>query len=181
MTRTTLYSILLIFGIALAFSACKNREKIQEPEAEISANTSTDPAQVDSVIIPEVDTPEEPVQVLYYERTVCFGRCPSFVFTAMSNGSCTYNGRNFVDRIGQYTGTIDPAQFESVFQIAEELDYASLDDKYDNPMVTDLPATITGVKGKQVINRYQGPDLKKLYTALDSLTEQVVWKMVDKQ
>lgn len=177
MIRTTLYSILMLLGFSLALASCKNREKIQEPEAEVTAEV----AQVDSVIVPEVATPEEPTEVLYYERTVCFGRCPSFVFKAMSDGNCTYNGRNFVDRIGEYTGSIDPSEFEKIYAIAEELSFASLDDKYDNPMVTDLPATIVGVKGKTVINRYQGPDLKKLYTALDSLTEQIVWKKADKQ
>lgn len=179
-TNTVLSMIMLLFAGSLILTSCKNKVKLQEQEAPV-VEVEAPVEMGDSAIVGEPMEPEEPVQVLYYERTVCFGRCPSFVFTAMSDGSCTYNGRNFVDRIGEYTGVIDPMQFKAVFQIAEELNYSSLDDKYDNPMVTDLPATITGVNGKQVINRYQGPDLKKLYTALDSLTEQVVWKMVDKQ
>lgn len=59
------------------------------------------------------------------------------------------------------------------------LGYDTLQEKYDQPMVSDLPATITVIDGKRVMNRYQGPDLKLLYAELDSMILRVNWEGVE--
>lgn len=171
----TLYFSLIIVGLAI--SSCKNKDQITAVE---ETQTQVEEMKGDSAVVGEVKEVQEKVarEVLYFEQTACFGTCPSFTFSAMSDGSCSYTGRNFVDRIGQYKGTIDPSAYAEVYMVANKLNYDTLQTTYDNPMVTDLPASITTIKGKKVTNRYQGPDLGMLYDALDSLVEKVAWEKV---
>jgi hypothetical protein len=115
-------------------------------------------------------------QVIYYQRTHCFGTCPVFRFTALADGSCTYEGINFVDRIGTHTGRVEPGKVKAISALASSMNYFSLDTLYDDQYLMDLPAVITIIDGKTVINRYQGPDLNALYTSLDALIEDVQWE-----
>jgi hypothetical protein len=115
-------------------------------------------------------------QVIYYERTHCFGTCPVFRFTASSDGTCAYEGINFVDRIGKHIGSVEPAKVQAIAALANSMNYASLDTLYDDQYLMDLPAVITIIDGKTVINRYRGPDLSALYTSLDALIEDVQWE-----
>ena len=60
---------------------------------------------------------------------------------------------------------------------AQSIGYMKLNDKYDNPVVTDLPATESSVKingvRKSITNRYQGPkELKEFEDFIDSMLEQ---------
>lgn len=123
----------------------------------------------------QMDGGEGTRQVIYYERTHCFGTCPVFRFTALADGSCTYEGINFVDRIGTHTGSVEPAKVQAISALARSMNYASLDTLYDDQYLMDLPAVITIIDGKTVVNRYRGPDLKALYTSLDELIEDVQW------
>jgi hypothetical protein len=55
-----------------------------------------------------------------------------------------------------------------------------LADSYDNPHVTDLPTTTTGIKNgekmKTVAARYKSPkELQELYQVLDEMIEAATW------
>ena len=54
--------------------------------------------------------------------------------------------------------------------------YDTLQSRYDNPMVTDLPANIITINGKTVFNRYGGPDLDDIYTQIQRLVGSTDWK-----
>jgi hypothetical protein len=54
-----------------------------------------------------------------------------------------------------------------------------LQSEYDNPRVTDLPATITEIDGKRVKVRYGGPDLNNLYTALQIVLDETPWAEIE--
>ncbi|MDG1780670.1 MAG: DUF6438 domain-containing protein [Flavobacteriales bacterium] len=173
MRQLPLYIIAVIF---LSIVACKGKKDVAQP-------APPPPPTIDTMAVvteePTPEVPAEPVQAFYYERTVCFGTCPSFSFEVFSDGKCTYNGRNFVDMIGMYKGQATEAQMNAIRLQAIALGYDTLQEKYDQPMVSDLPATITVIDGKRVMNRYQGPDLKLLYAELDSMILRVNWEGVE--
>lgn len=160
--------------MVLSVVACKSRKDVAEEVMPIP--------QVDTAVVAVPETSESPVEkseVIYYERTVCFGTCPSFVFTVESDGSCVYKGRNFVDMIGTYKGSVTEEQINTIRLQALALGYDTLQARYDQPMVSDLPSTITAIDGKRVLNRYHGPDLSRLYARLDSLILKVKWEDVE--
>jgi hypothetical protein len=76
---------------------------------------------------------------------------------------------------GSYLGTVSSDAFESAARIAESASYWELESSYDNPMIMDLPAVETTLRGHTVYNRHGGPDLKALYAALDSVVFGVNW------
>ncbi|MFM1932297.1 MAG: hypothetical protein RL226_1600, partial [Bacteroidota bacterium] len=168
---TEAMNVKLAFVVALVlFAGCKNRKNTAEAEPV---------APIDETMEVITEQPqEEPVErmVLYYERTSCFGTCPSFTFAVSSSGAATYEGRNFVNRIGKYTGQIEYTQIYRIIRTSERYGYDTLQTSYDNPMVMDLPSVITEINGKRVENRYRGPDLEALYSEFDTLIEQVNWQ-----
>ncbi|MFT6182702.1 MAG: hypothetical protein ACJAU0_000880 [Flavobacteriales bacterium] len=156
----------------LSVFACKSRKDMEKDTLPM--------AQSDTVVVIEpvtpVERPTEKSEVIYYERSSCFGTCPSFIFTVDSEGQCNFKGRNFVDMIGDYKGTVAEEQVNAIRLQALTLGYDTLQGRYDNRMVSDLPSTITSIDGKRVVNRYNGPNLNLLYNSLDTLIVKVVWE-----
>jgi len=155
----------LVFGVILILAfGCKSRKQLQEEGVELP------PPPVSEIIDLPSDT------LIWYRRTACFGQCPSFDFYVQRDGKAFYEGRNFVDLIGTYQGTADLKEIQRVIEISDELGYQELEGKYDNQFISDLPSTQTIILGKMVLNRYQGPDLRKLYNGIDSVIVKIDWR-----
>ena len=110
--------------------------------------------------------------VISLTKTPCFGACPIFTWEVRNDRSCTYEGKRFVDSVGYFTAQIQKADFDRIMHVADSIDYWSMNEQYDNKMVTDLPAVHTSIyrEGKMVnvMNRYEGPkSLRALYEAMD--------------
>jgi hypothetical protein len=76
------------------------------------------------------------------ERTACFGYCPIYKVTLRSNGTISYNGREYVELKGAYEGTV--YGFDRLAQLILSRGYFNLKDNY-TVNATDLPSTITSV------------------------------------
>lgn len=177
-----LLAVYLPLVTILALGSCKNKDKMvaEEPKAETTAQALGDSVVVN--IPNNDDLPKRADTLVYYQRTMCFGSCPSFIFVARSNGKCYYEGQNFVDLIGEYRGDCDSALIQPVLDLADRIGYDTLQTVYDNPMVTDLPSVITEIEGKRVMNRYGGPNLSELYSAIDAVIAEIDWeRQEDKQ
>tara|TARA_B100001057_G_scaffold467189_1_gene525090 strand:- start:399 stop:896 length:498 start_codon:yes stop_codon:yes gene_type:complete len=131
---------------------------------------------------------EEEFQPALYQKTMCFGPCPAFTFAVDASGLATLS----IDRPlriaplnalppGSYRAKLTDASSWNtrVDAAAREVKYSSLDSLYDNPKVTDLPATITLWDGKSVTNRYNGPDLTTLYAAFDAAMAALIWRPIE--
>lgn len=165
--------LLIGLGFFLLSAGCQRKAAevvVQEPEP-VSDHLAIEEEEVTD--IPQVMDP-----VVYYERTHCFGTCPVFTFTMTSSGKCTYEGRNFVDMIGVYEADAGNQAIDRIIEAAEAVNYFGLQDSYDDPMVMDLPASITRINGKEVMKRMGGPDLRSLYSVLDELIEELEWTAV---
>ena len=123
-----------------------------------------------------------------YKKTMCFGPCPAFTFEVNATGFATLT----IDRPlresplselppGAYRTQMTDASAwnDRMKAAAEQVHYASIDSLYDNPRVTDLPATITEWNGKSVTNRYNGPDLTTLYAAFDEVMSALNWRPIE--
>ena len=123
-----------------------------------------------------------------YKKTMCFGPCPAFTFEVTATGAATLS----IDRPlresplselppGAYRAQMNDASAwnDRINAAAEQVFYASLDSLYDNPRVTDLPATVTEWNGKSVSNRYNGPDLTTLYAAFDEAMSALNWRPIE--
>ena len=53
--------------------------------------------------------------------------------------------------------------------------FDTLQSRYDDPKVMDLPANIVTIEGQTVYNRYGGPNLNDLYTRIERLVGTVEW------
>jgi len=162
--------VVLSLGVMFLF-ACKNKEEV----------VVTKPEAISEVVEPASIEPEAPADspldtVLFYRRTACFGMCPSFDFVVRRSGTAFYKGRNFVDLIGTYQGSTSEESIIQIIAKANELRYDTLQREYDNRLVSDLPSVQTEINGQLVINRYQGPNLNELYTALDSMIARIDWR-----
>lgn len=123
-----------------------------------------------------------------YKKTLCFGPCPAFTFTLQPDGQATLEiirpmRTAPLDALapGKYSAQASDAGAWNarISTAAEEVLYLELDSVYDNPRVTDLPATITEWRGKSVTNRYNGPDLATLYAAFDEAMAALNWQPIE--
>lgn len=117
------------------------------------------------------------------QKTMCFGTCPSYSFEVLSDGRATLTVGRFAEDVlgrsladGNYTGTLDLNLIDQIVKKAEELDYFSLEEKYDDPLLMDLPAAISTIEGHHVYNRYGGPKLEELYTLIERSMSTVDWQ-----
>ncbi|MFT3729566.1 MAG: DUF6438 domain-containing protein [Terricaulis sp.] len=75
------------------------------------------------------------------ERTVCFGRCPSYSVTIDGAGYVTYNGARFVGTSGERHGKASREDVQALLHAFDAVRFESLRDEY-RAHVTDLPSTI---------------------------------------
>lgn len=113
--------------------------------------------------------------LLSYSKSMCFGPCPAFSLEVDRNGHVAYVGRANVDPIGRHTGKWSE---QDLMKLAETAAALRLDQKagtYDNPLITDLPSIRLSFGGHEIFDRINGPDIKAIYTQLDSLIAATAW------
>ena len=112
---------------------------------------------------------------LRYERTPCFGACPSFILEVHSDGQARYNGRRNVAQEGIFSSQWTEAQMQQVAQTAHEVAFKDKVGVYDNPMVTDLPTKRILLSGMVLVDRIDAPPVDALYILMDSLISVTGW------
>lgn len=176
--------IILILSIIFSFTlACKSKKvqsetvKSNESKTEVIEKETT--AFVDQT---QKNLPDSLFAQL--QRTPCFGRCPIYTVSFYENGFVLYKGEKWVEREGMYSSLATEKQLNKIRDKAEAINFFELKDQYDNEHVTDLPSTITTLKGEQgfkvVANRYEGPEkLEELEKLIDELVDSLEWKEVE--
>ena len=107
--------------------------------------------------------------IISLQRTPCYGTCPIYKMEIFSDGSASYHGERFVDKIGDYEFTVSRETINYILKKAVESGFFELEDKY-TANITDLPKTITFIKNsreeKRVINYYGAPKALKEFESL---------------
>lgn len=116
------------------------------------------------------------------QRTACFGRCPVYELSVLNTGEATLKVGRFCDEAfgrslaeGMHKARVDVEAWKETTDWVESMGFDTLQSRYDNPKVMDLPANIVTVNGKTVFNRYGGPDLNELYTRIERLVGATDW------
>lgn len=138
--------IILIIAISISV-ACKAKKKIVKTENP-NENTEQVVEKNDAKAVVEIDTTG--TVLFWIERDICFGACPSYKAEVFENGTVKYLGRKFVDNEGLYFGKMSEQDMQELAQLAETMNFVSLEKVYDNRHVTDLPASsvFASYKGK---------------------------------
>jgi len=125
----------------------------------------------------EVSSTNHGIAEIGIERTGCYGTCPSYTFILKSDGTFRYKGFEYVERKGEFSGTIPVWYFHQLAQFVRDFGYMELEDSYTRA-ITDNPTTFTMVvmngKRKTVLN-YANAGPTKLW-AIEQLTDDLMAK-----
>lgn len=171
------FSFLALFAIAL-FGACnqKNANQTQDkPEEPV-----TDKPVVEE---PATEKPAEEVyQLIGFQKTACFGKCPVYEVKFYSNNTATWHGRMNVEREGWHEAKLEGKVIGDIQKKADALGYWDFYERY--PMenkVVDLPSTITYVRVgdmiKTVNNTHEAPkELEEFENYVSEVIEGLDWR-----
>lgn len=212
MNKTIIVSIILVFTL----SACKAQketthnepvDKFEVPsvspaeyETKRPATTVQPVSPVPTEVISDDNIPQSEVQLepldvpdsllFSFERTACYGTCPTFKLRVFNSGFAEFEGIRFVDSVGRFTGWVPEERLTQVKDLAKQIHYFELNESYDNPYITDIPASITIVQFdgrlKRVLNRHEGTpqDLVIFERFLDGIVQELGfhhWKTRDQE
>ncbi|MCC5945203.1 MAG: hypothetical protein JJT94_09720 [Bernardetiaceae bacterium] len=126
---------LLLFGIMLAFSACKSQKDV-----------ATNDSQAWSIKLIQQG---------------CKGICPVYTIDIASNGALNYEGKKHLQKIEKSTHQLPDSEIEMLAKALEQSNFMQLEDRYASP-ATDMPSAILylqhGNDNKKIVMRHQTPE-----------------------
>ena len=182
----------LIFLSCLIFFACskkisttnagnKNTTDVMKPAPTPVSNLK--PSTTGKSTMPS-DIEQNVVAML--KRTPCFGKCPSYELKVFDNGTATYTGFAFVEKIGKFEAHVSNDFISRLQQEAAKSAFNAFSEKYpvDGSTLTDIPSTISyvrmGKKGNRVANNYDAPkELMMFENWLENEIQNMEWKKLD--
>jgi hypothetical protein len=128
----------------------------------------------------DTQTKKDVVSEIGIERhSGAWNSAPAYMFIVKIDLTFRYEGRNHVERIGKFTGTVPRESFDRLAQLVKDSDYMGLDDLYHKPVKDVGPVYTTVVmNGKRHVVISQGGGPKKLSEfeeGIDHLIEQAEW------
>lgn len=183
LSKRLIFFSTMLFGLSILLigSGCNRQKQLAEKQLNERPPEEQIFEQVEDQI---AESPKDSL-FLYYQKTPCFGTCPIFKMTIYQSGYAIYEGDNFVDMMGTFQARFSDEHMASISAVARHIGYFDMGERYDDPMVTDLPSTIVEMidergERKKVLNRYQGPaELQDLYKLINEIIDQVEWKPIE--
>jgi Domain of unknown function (DUF6438) len=113
-------------------------------------------------------------------RGPCFGRCPVYEVSLAADGTATWNGERFVDRIGSYRGQVDLNDYAKLTRFVDRAGFFGWEPEYV-ANVSDLPnyfLTVVTEEQTKIVRQYgvdEPADFWVIATLVDRLAEAVGW------
>lgn len=175
--------VVLLVGVFALFTAC--HRKASTPVEQAVTTPTENPNR--NKPAPAEPKPEA-YQVVGFQKTACFGKCPVYQVKFFSDGTATWNGQHNVERKGWYEARVDKAVLTAIREKADEVKFWDLDIEYpQGRKVADLPSTVTFLRNgdmvKTVVNTHQAPaELESFEDYLEGVINGLNWqaKEVDK-
>jgi len=125
--------------------------------------------------------PEENI-LISMEKTACRGHCPVYSIIIYKNGFARFEGKEHVNKIGEYKTKISKDELNRLSELFEENDFFNFENSYTS-LYKDLPTTYIyfSFKGKSKrIKDYDGaPEkLKEIEKEIAKLIDSLKWKKV---
>jgi hypothetical protein len=163
-----------IFLLIVLQAGCSNQK-----ETTKTADSTADTTRTDTIYVME----EKPGDSLLvgYEQTPCFGRCPVYKMKIYQSGFATFEGINFLDRMGFYSYNFQESQLNAIRENIEDANPAELKKKYERPGVTDLPSrkvtfVVDSARKTVDVVQEEPPQVTVLIDQLQELAEETEWK-----
>lgn len=141
--------------------------------------TATAPSKTpgDSVDIPQYDLSDV---VIAMRRTACFGTCPAYSVRIYGSGKVEFQGDLFVEHTGFFVDSIPQAAVNRLVHALHSKGFFTMQDRYENRRITDLPSTITAFESstikKSVFNYYGAPqELEDIEQLIDDTAGTLKW------
>ena len=99
----------------------------------------------------KMDTPETATKLVEFSKSPCYGRCPAYNLTIMTDGSMEYIGKRNVTRKGPYSKQLDTETYKALYTALKKENMYQYDDIYDKKMQDGSKTRIIyyGDKGKK--------------------------------
>lgn len=171
--------LLPICALAMVFILACNR-KTTPPSTPTPPATGVTPKPGNDR--PETEPAIDAYQVVGYQKTACFGKCPVFQVKFFSDGKVTWYGQMNVERMGNYETKVDKQVLTDIRDHAHAAHYWDFASKYPTDQrIADLPSTVTFIRTgdmeKMVVNTYQGPaELEAFQTYLEGVIMGLKWQ-----
>jgi Domain of unknown function (DUF6438) len=81
---------------------------------------------------------QEEMTSVTLRRGPCFGTCPMYEVTLTADGSASWHGERFVDRLGHHEGQVDVNDFGRLARFIQRAEFFGWEPEY-LANVTDLP------------------------------------------
>lgn len=133
-----------------------------------------------------------------YEAGACFGFCPIFKMTINPDRTAIIDAQHFTfskgrskdefsqPKEGMFKAAITEADYNKMIALLNGADLKSLKDEYINRNVTDLPTAYLRInyvdgtaKNIEDYGKNGTPQLKEIYTFMESLRESQKWEKVN--
>jgi len=123
-------------------------------------------------------------EVLYFQKTSCNGRCPTYVFKLFSDLTCELDVKLFFIAEGKNIGKISKQEYEALLKKMETPDFYKYNDSYNDTLIQDVPVTIVGYKNegksKKITCVISTPEsLIKLNSEIEEMIKKIEWTKVD--
>lgn len=175
----------LYFALITTLLSCKEKNIPIKTEIE-------KPKPVVSKPIPQTPTPPTPADdpmpavELFLSRGACYGKCPVFEVSVMSNGTAEYVGKFNVSRMGKHAANVPPALLKTIKERAQTINYLQFSRTYptdQNLWISDVPTTVTFVRlGDQFHKIRNNNDAPTALISFEQFLEQTLegldWKPV---
>jgi hypothetical protein len=121
------------------------------------------------------------IEFVKLTRGMCFGHCPVYHVTLRSDGTASWHGEAFVERMGTYEGRFNASEFAHLAALVERCGFFDWHDEYTE-MVTDLPTytlTVSRAQQSKTVLQYatdEPADFWMLAALVDGVSMQVVWE-----
>lgn len=173
---------ILLLPILISLSVSCKSKKIQSKVVKKEAVEVVEKESTPFIEQAKKDLPDS--LVVRLQRTACFGRCPIYTLSFYKDGTAIFKGEKWVEKEGLYKGRVTESNLNNIISKAKEIGFYEMDNQYDSEYVTDLPSTITTLKGesgfKVVANRYEGPELLyELEKLIDEVADSIEWEKIE--
>ena len=154
--KTSLFFIIGLFTL-IAFIACNKKTGSGAKEEPVSEKPAT-PNNKEN----EAEEPApEAYQVLGFQKTACFGKCPVYQVKFYKDGRATWYGKMNVERMGWHETKVAKDDLKRLLDKAQEIGFFDFYNEYPTGQkVADLPSTITFIRigdmEKSIKNTHDG-------------------------
>ncbi|MBK9271830.1 MAG: hypothetical protein IPM48_09535 [Saprospiraceae bacterium] len=176
--------ILVFMALSLVQISCQRKMAKQNQGNVLSQELTHEEAQLNPDPLPRFVTKltardtqlKELDTLLFYNRTACFGFCPTFNFSIFSNGVILYEGIQHVEPAGRVWSLISEEEWDELMKLIRMADFFELEDVYpvnQREMLVDLPNIHIMVKHdakrKHITDNHSAPaKLKTLEQAVEN-------------